>query len=166
MRIREFAGRVNSRNTGPGQVRQVVSASTPSCLASPTSMRPATLPCVILRGPHLQGRVRPRRLRRLCRHADEASGREVSRPAPPLPCNLSFLAGSRIPASSSQTAAPACVSRPARSRTNGLSPWLWLRNTDGMSPPSASFDCPTAYGVPGIQGSITNREGQQTGARP
>ena len=64
-------------------------------LASPTSMRPAILHCVILRGPHLQGRVRPRRWPRLCRHADEASGPEVSRPASHLPCNLSF--SSRIP---------------------------------------------------------------------
>jgi hypothetical protein len=79
------------------QVRQVVSASTPPCLASPTSMRPATLHCVILRGPPLQGRVRPRRWRRLGRHADEGSGHEVSRPASPLPCHLSFLATSRIP---------------------------------------------------------------------
>jgi len=74
------------------QVRQVVSASTPPGLASPTSMRPATRHCVILRGPHLQGRVRPRRVRRLGRHADEASGHAVSRPAASLPCNLSFSA--------------------------------------------------------------------------
>ena len=79
------------------QVRQVVSASTPPCLASPTSMRPTTLHCVILRGPPLPGRVRPRRVRRLGRHADEASGHAVSRPASHLPYNLSFLATSRIP---------------------------------------------------------------------
>jgi len=82
----------NPSNTRRCQVRQVVSASTPPCLAGPTSMRPATFHCVILRGPHLQGRVRPRRWRRLGRHAAEASRHAVSRPAAPLPCHLSFLA--------------------------------------------------------------------------
>jgi hypothetical protein len=127
------------KDTGRGQVRQVVSASTPPCLASPTSMRPATRHHVILRGPPLQGRERPRRWRRLCRHADEASGPEVSRPASPLPCNLSFLATSRIlPARSS---AARLLAPPT---TRSLAPGRTCQAPARRAPPAA----PTVRGAP------------------
>jgi len=47
---RSVRRRPRIRNTGRCQVRQVVPASTPPCLASPTSMRPTTLHRLILRG--------------------------------------------------------------------------------------------------------------------
>jgi hypothetical protein len=109
--------RVATRNTGRYQVRQVAPASTPLCLANITSMRPTIFHHLILRIPYLHGRVWPRRLPRLRRHADEASRREVSCPASHLLCNLSFLATSRIPSTPATPAStPGRCSRPRRRR--------------------------------------------------